>query len=310
MSVELPLRDIKTVSASSVKLQLLSGAVVAIPNIGWKRRQQGSRNGELQPADRDPEAPAARNDEHDGLLHDRRHVLAGMVLRGHRYPAGKAGELAASQEESMKRLLLSLLAASALALSMAGIVVRGGRRHLQVRVRRYHRRRRPAHRRMTPRRTYDFGFNLTTPNRCGGMVYTLYVFDTEAACVAARTAGNTSAALATLVERGADATPARESRPGRLRGRLDLSADTSTWVFATTSKGKATFDVAPDRRVRAVSRFGSTRRLQGSSASRPLRRARLSERPARPLASRLRRASRRRPRPAAAPRRAASRRPP
>ena len=41
MTVEVPLRDIKTVSASSVKLQLLSGAVVAIPNIGWKVDSKG-----------------------------------------------------------------------------------------------------------------------------------------------------------------------------------------------------------------------------------------------------------------------------
>lgn len=143
----------------------------------------------------------------------------------------------------MKRPLLSLLAASALAISMAGIVsaeegvdykfpcadITGGGGMLILDE-------------ATGR--YDFTFNLTTPNRCGGMVYTLYVFDTETICVAARTAGNNSAALATLVERGARADS--EGLGQVVFGADSLSADTSTWVFATTSKGKATHDVAPD----------------------------------------------------------------
>ena len=41
MSVQLPLRDIKTVVANTVRLQLLSGKVVAIPNIGWKVDNKG-----------------------------------------------------------------------------------------------------------------------------------------------------------------------------------------------------------------------------------------------------------------------------
>ena len=143
----------------------------------------------------------------------------------------------------MKRLLLSLLAASALALSMAAVVsaeegvtykfpcadVTGGGGTLIL---------------DEASGRYDFGFNLTTPERCGGVVYTLYVFDTEEICVAARTAGNNSAALATLVERGASAD---SEGLGQVVFEADsLSADTSTWVFATTSKGKVTFDVAPD----------------------------------------------------------------
>lgn len=142
----------------------------------------------------------------------------------------------------MKRPLFSLLAASALAISMAGIVsaeegvdykfpcadITGGGGQLILDE-------------ATGR--YDFTFNLTTPNRCGGMVYTLYVYDTETACLAART-GGTSAPLATLVERGAGAT---SEGTGQVVYNADsLSADTSTWVFATTSKGKATYDVAPD----------------------------------------------------------------
>ena len=140
----------------------------------------------------------------------------------------------------MKRALLSLIAASALALSMAGIAaaedykfpcadITGGGGTL------------------SPDETsgrYDFEFNLTTPTRCGGMVYTLYVFDTEAQCVAANTPGATFNPLATLVEKGADATS--EGLGQVVFGADSLSADTSTWVFGKTAKGSATFDVAPD----------------------------------------------------------------
>ena len=142
----------------------------------------------------------------------------------------------------MKRLL-SLLAAAALALSMVGTVsaeddvdykfpcadITGGGGQL-------------IFDEATGR--YDFGFNLTTSTRCGGMVYTMYVFDTEAMCTEARTADDTSSALATLVQRGADAT---SEGTGQVVFDADsLSSDTSTWVFATTSKGNASFDVAPD----------------------------------------------------------------
>ena len=145
----------------------------------------------------------------------------------------------------MKRALLSLIAASALALSMAGIVaaeedvvykfacadITGGGGQLVDEDN-------PA---TAP---YDFGFNLTTSTKCGGMVYTMYVFDTEEACTAARIANDTSAALATLVEKGASTAP---DGTGQVVFEADdLSFDTSTWVFATTSKGNAAFDVAPD----------------------------------------------------------------
>ena len=145
----------------------------------------------------------------------------------------------------MKRALLSLIAASALALSMAGIAaaeegvvykfacadITGGGGQLVDEDD-------PA---TAP---YDFGFNLTTSTKCGGMVYTMYVFDTEEACVAAREANDTSTALATLTEKGADATT--EGTGQVVFEAADLSLDTSTWVFATTGKGSATFDVAPD----------------------------------------------------------------
>ena len=75
------------------------------------------------------------------------------------------------------------------------------------------------------------------------MVYTMYVFDTEADCLAAL-AGGTATPLATLVARGADPT---SEGTGQVVFEADsLSADTSTWVYATTSKGKTIFDVAPD----------------------------------------------------------------
>ena len=145
----------------------------------------------------------------------------------------------------MKKPLLSLLAASAIALSMVGTVaaeegviykfacadITGGGGQLVDEEE-------PA---TAP---YDFGFNLTTSTKCGGMVYTLYVFDTETSCIAARDANDTSAALATLTERGADSTT--EGTGQVVFEAADLSADTSTWVFATTSKGMTIFDVAPD----------------------------------------------------------------
>jgi hypothetical protein len=144
----------------------------------------------------------------------------------------------------MKRRLLSALGASALALSMAGTVaaedavykfpcadITGGGGQLV-----------DEDDPVTP--PYDFGFNLTTPERCGGMVYTLYVFDTEEACATAYTSGDTSSALATLVERGAGATS--DGTGQVVFEAADLSADTSTWVFGTTSKGKTRFDIAPD----------------------------------------------------------------
>jgi hypothetical protein len=144
----------------------------------------------------------------------------------------------------MKRRVLSFLGATALALSMAGTVVAedviyktpcaditgGGGQLTDEDV--------PA---TAP---YDFGFNLTTIERCGGMVYTMHVFDTEEACNTAHGTGNTSGALATLVHRGADATPEGTGQVVFLAA--DLSADTSTWVFATTTRGKAAFDIAPD----------------------------------------------------------------
>ena len=145
----------------------------------------------------------------------------------------------------MKRLLLSLLAASVIALSMGGTVsaeegviykfacadITGGGGQLVDE-------NEPA---TAP---YDFGFNLTTSTKCGGMVYTMYVFDTEAACIAARDTNDTSTALATLTEKGAAATT--EGTGQVVFEAADLSADSSSWVFATTSKGMTTFDVAPD----------------------------------------------------------------
>jgi hypothetical protein len=143
----------------------------------------------------------------------------------------------------MKRLLLSVLAAAALTLSVVGTVsaedgviykfpcadITGGGGQLIF---------------DEATGKYDFGFNLTTSTRCGGMVYTMYVFDTEFACTEARTADDTSAALVALVERGADATT---EGTGQVVFEADsFSADTSTWVFATTSKGNTVFDVAPD----------------------------------------------------------------
>ena len=143
----------------------------------------------------------------------------------------------------MKRALLSLIAASALALSMAGIVaaeegvvykfacadITGGSGELEP---------------DAGSGLYDFMFNLTTPEKCGGVVYTLYVFDTEAVCIAAREADDTSASLATLTERGSDATL---EATGQVVFEADsVSADASTWIFAVTSKGRVTFDVAPD----------------------------------------------------------------
>jgi hypothetical protein len=144
----------------------------------------------------------------------------------------------------MKRLL-SLLAASALALSMVGIVsaedgviykfecadITGGSGGLTD----------EEDPKTAP---YDFGFNLTTSTKCGGMIYTLYVFDTEAACIAARADNDTSAAIATLVERGADATT--EATGQVVFEAADLTSNTSTWVFGTTSKGRVSFDEAPD----------------------------------------------------------------
>lgn len=142
----------------------------------------------------------------------------------------------------MKRSLLSLLAALALAVSVAGSVsaedttykvacadITGGGGQLIL---------------DEASGRYDFGFNLTTPARCGGMVYTLYVFDTEADCLAARAPGATSTPLATLVERGADATS--EGTGQVVFEAASLSADADVWVYGTSSKGKVTYDVAPD----------------------------------------------------------------
>jgi hypothetical protein len=94
--------------------------------------------------------------------------------------------------------------------------------------------------------TYDFSFNLTTPTKCGGMIYTMHVFDDQAACEAAHPSGDTSGALATLTVRGAEAT-ADGTAGQAVFGAANLSStDGIVWIFATTSKGKTSFDVAPD----------------------------------------------------------------
>jgi hypothetical protein len=140
----------------------------------------------------------------------------------------------------MKRLLLSLLAASALALSMAGVVtaedttykfdcadIIGGGGQLVDQD--------PA------TGLYDFGFSLDAATRCGGMIYTLHVFADEADCLT----GDPADALVTLVERGAVLAP------NGINGQVvflapDLTTDTEVWVYGTTAKGKVAFDVAPD----------------------------------------------------------------
>jgi hypothetical protein len=142
----------------------------------------------------------------------------------------------------MKRLLLSLLAASALALSMGSVAsaedgviykfecadITGGGGQLVDEDE-------PA---TAP---FDFGFNLEAATKCGGMVYTLHVYADEAGCLAKDPANE----LATLIERGASLAP------NGINGQVvflapDLTTDTEVWVYATTSKGKADGDIAPD----------------------------------------------------------------
>jgi hypothetical protein len=73
------------------------------------------------------------------------------------------------------------------------------------------------------------------------MVYTLHVFADEAGCLA----GDPANEIATLVERGAGLAP------NGINGQVvfsasDLTNDAEVWVYATTSKGKVSFDIAPD----------------------------------------------------------------
>jgi hypothetical protein len=82
---------------------------------------------------------------------------------------------------------------------------------------------------------YDLTFGLSTFDRCGGVLFTLYVFDTEAAC---ETPGSTP--IATLEARGTDATNQVAFFA------TDVSPDDSVWVYATSSRGKTVFDTAPD----------------------------------------------------------------
>jgi hypothetical protein len=87
---------------------------------------------------------------------------------------------------------------------------------------------------------YDFGFNIQTAGRCGGTLYTLYVFATEADCLAYRADSTTATPLAVLKERGTDvnaSVPFLE--PG-------LSAVVPLYVFGTSSQGRTTYDEAPN----------------------------------------------------------------
>jgi hypothetical protein len=82
---------------------------------------------------------------------------------------------------------------------------------------------------------YDLTFALQTADRCGGVVYTLYVFATEADCESA-----TGTPLATLTQRGTD------PNSNVVFDAADVSTTDSVWVRATSSRGKTTFDQAPD----------------------------------------------------------------
>lgn len=87
---------------------------------------------------------------------------------------------------------------------------------------------------------YDFNFSAQTGGRCGGTVYTIYVFDTEADCLAFRGGSTTVAPLAVLTERGTSRTgQVAFIEPG-------LSSDNLVYVFGTSSQGRTIYDDAPD----------------------------------------------------------------
>ena len=85
--------------------------------------------------------------------------------------------------------------------------------------------------------SWDFEFSLQTAEPCGGMIYTLYIFDTEERCAAGRP-------LAVLEVRGS--SPTTESFGQVAFFFSDVDDDDTVWVYATSSQGRTVFDRAND----------------------------------------------------------------
>jgi hypothetical protein len=92
--------------------------------------------------------------------------------------------------------------------------------------------------------TYDLSFALQTPSKCGGIVFTLYVYANETDC-SGLAIGEVGAPEATLSVKGASLSADQVhgqvvySAPG-------VDADGVVWVFATSTQGNHIIDRAPD----------------------------------------------------------------
>ena len=85
---------------------------------------------------------------------------------------------------------------------------------------------------------FDLNFSLRTPSRCGGVLYTLYVYDDEADC----SAGSPEV---TLTQRGTTDVNAEGQGIVAFFGD-NVDDDGTVWVVATSAQGNATYDRAPD----------------------------------------------------------------
>lgn len=92
--------------------------------------------------------------------------------------------------------------------------------------------------------SYDLSFALQTPSKCGGVVYSLYVYDNQADC-STLAIGEIGTPEATLSVKGASIAP------DGIHGQVVYSApnvddDGVVWVFATSVQGSHIVDRAPD----------------------------------------------------------------
>ena len=90
---------------------------------------------------------------------------------------------------------------------------------------------------------FDLTFSLQTPSRCGGVLYTIYVYDDFADCPTGLDLGGDPSA--TLSQRGT--TDVTTEGVGIVAFFADnVDDDGQVWVVATSSQGNSFYDRAPD----------------------------------------------------------------